>query len=144
MTISGFTGSWDMATEHEDVALRRIAEALNHPEGGEPYQKAKAEFTYRQMKGQIEAFEQQQIAIEVQRENIAVQKAAIAVQKEALGVQKAAAEAEAKAADASIIGAKAAERNAKHMLASVIVAAVAAVFSAVSTGLSLWSVVHPR
>jgi len=133
-----------MAIDPVDLDLKDIAEALNHPEGGERYQKAKAAFTYRQMKGQIETFEQQQIAIEVQREATGVQKAAIAVQKEALNVQKAAAAAEAKAADASIIGAKAAERNAKYMLASVIVAAIAAVFSAVATGLSLWGVVHPR
>jgi hypothetical protein len=112
-----------MALRSRKMVMRNIAERLVHPEGDEEYQKAKADFTYRQMKNQ---------------------RVGIGVQKKSLDVQKAAAEAQAKAADASIRGAKAAERNAKYMLASVIVAAIAAVFSAVSTGLSLWSVVHPR
>jgi hypothetical protein len=133
-----------MTIDPVDIDLHYIAEGLNHPESGERYQKAKTAFTFRQMKGQIETFAQQQIAIEVQREAIAVQKAAITMQKEALGVQRAAAAAEAKAAEASVIGAKAAERNAKWMLASVIVAAISALFSAVATGVALWSVVHPR
>jgi hypothetical protein len=134
--LPAFHRRWEMTTDPV-IDLHYIAEGLNHPEGGERYQKAKAYVTYQQMKGQIEAFKQQQQAIEVQQESIAVQKAAIEV-------QKVAAAAEAKAADASIIGAKAAERNAKYMLASVIVAAIAAFFSVVATGVALWSVVHPR
>jgi hypothetical protein len=132
-----------MVTEAEDKQFRRIADALLHAEGGESYQRAKADSTL-QMKGQAETFEQQQLAIEVQKEATVVQRAAMVVQKEALVVQRAAAGAEAKAADASVIGAKAAERNAKYMLASVIVAAISAAFSAFATGLSLWSVMHSR
>ena len=116
-----------MAIEFDD---RELADALNHPEGGERHQKAKVEFNYRQLNAQTKATK---------------------AQLEAIEVQKKAAEAEAKAAEASIITAKATERaaeaterNAKYLLWSVIIAAIAALFSAVSTGLSLWNVVHPR
>src|SRR5215831_15115081 len=105
-----------MAIELDKMNIEQLAVELGLPEGSERYQKAKAELTYRQLKGQIAALEQGQLAVEVQRETIAVQKAAIGVQREALGVQKAAAEAEAKAAEASIASAKAAENNAKYLL----------------------------
>jgi len=59
--------------------------------------------------------------------------------REAIEVQRKAAEAETKAAEASMASAKAvekaavvAERNAKYMLWSVVVATIAALFSAVS------------
>jgi hypothetical protein len=97
-----------MKIEYDDRALRSIAEALNHPEGGAQYQAAKTQLNYQQLKGQIEATNAQWEAIEVQRESIALQQAA-------MEVQNAAAAAEAKAADASVIGAKAAERNARWM-----------------------------
>jgi hypothetical protein len=110
------------------VALKNLAEALNHPESEEWYQRAKAALNYWQMKGQFEATEAQREAIEVQREAITVQKASIAVQKGGLGVQKAVAAAEAKAADASIKGSRAAERNAKYLLWSEVVPLVRTVF----------------
>lgn len=51
---------------------------------------------------------------------------------DATEAQQAAANAEERAADASVIAAKAAQRNANYMLASVIVAAISAIASAVS------------
>jgi hypothetical protein len=70
-----------------------------------------AEFTFRQTKAQLEASEAQIIA----------------------------SHAETKAAEAAVKGTAAAERNAKYMLASVVVAAIAAIASAVST----LATVHP-
>jgi hypothetical protein len=77
---------------------------------------AKAEFDLRQIRAQIEATD----------------------------AQKAAAKAEQIAANASIEGIKVAKRNAKYILASVVVAAISAIASAVSAYFAYWAAVHPR
>jgi len=76
--------------------------------------------------------------------NIGTRKAIITVrqtqaQLEACAAQIRAAEAETKAAEAEVSATTVAERNARYMLASVIVAAIAAIPSAVSA----LATVHP-
>jgi hypothetical protein len=65
-------------------------------------------------------------------------------QREAIEAQRQAAEASVASAKAAEKAAVAMERNAKYMLWSVFVAAISAIASAVATGLSVWSAVHPR
>jgi membrane protein involved in colicin uptake len=115
-----------MAIDPDDVVMKDLAEALNHPEGGERYQRAKAELNYLHLKAQTEA-------TKAQRETIAVQKAA--AEAEAKAKAKAAqasiirAKAAERAAAAGVKSAEAAERNAKYMLASVIVSSILAVIA---------------
>jgi hypothetical protein len=63
-------------------------------------------------------------------------------QIEATEAQKAAAEAEQRAASANVEGTRVARRNANYVLASVIVAALSAIASAVSAYYAYWSAVH--
>jgi len=44
-----------MATDPDDVVMRDLADALNHPEGEERHQRAKAELNYRQLNAQTKA-----------------------------------------------------------------------------------------
>jgi hypothetical protein len=62
-------------------------------------------------------------------------------QLEASEAQIIASKAETRAAEAAVKGTAAAERNAKYMLASVLVAASAAIFSAISAIATLYSIV---
>jgi len=121
----------EMAIDLDTMSTKAVE--LGSPESSERYQKAKAELTYRQLKG----LEQQQIAM--------------LVQMRAIEVQREAATAEAKAAEASTISAKAAEkaaeaaeRNSKYLLWSVFVVSILAIASAFSAYYSYWSAVHPR
>jgi len=59
-----------MAIDTDDIVLRHLAGELGLNENSDRYQKAKAEFTYRRMKGEADKYEQQQTAIEVQRESM--------------------------------------------------------------------------
>jgi hypothetical protein len=67
----------------------------------------------------------------------------IKAQLEATEAQKAAAKAEEIAAMASVEGTRVARRNANYLLASVFVAAISAIASAVSAYYAYWSAVHP-
>jgi len=123
----------EMATDLATMSIKELAVELGFPENSERYQQAKAEMTYRQLKG----LEQQQ--------------AAMLVQMRAIEVQRQATTAEAKAAEAGAISAKAAEkaaeaaeRNSRYLLWTVFVALFLAVASAVSAYYSYWSAVHPR
>jgi len=53
------------AIDPDDVVMRDLADALNHPEGGERHQRAKAELNYRQLNAQTKATKAQLEAIEV-------------------------------------------------------------------------------
>jgi hypothetical protein len=123
----------EMATALDTMSIKELAVELGSPEGSERNQQAKAELTYRQLKG----LEQQQIAM--------------LVQMRAIEVQRGAATIEAKAAEAITISvkaaekaARAAERNSRYLLWSVFVTLILAVASAVSAYYSYWIAVHPR
>jgi hypothetical protein len=124
----------EMAIDDLDtMSTKELAAELGFPEGSERHQQAKAELTYRQLKG----LEQQQIAMQVQIR--------------AIEVQRAAATTEAKAAEAITISAKAAEkaaraaeRNSRYLLWSVFATLIVAIASALSAYYSYWSAVHPR
>jgi hypothetical protein len=70
-----------------------------------------------------------------------IQRRQTKAQIDASDSQIVAAEAETRAAEAAVKGTAAAERNAKYMLGSVLVAAAAAIFSAISALATLYSVV---
>ena len=57
-----------MATDLDTMSVKELAVELGSPEGSERHQQAKAELTYRQLKG----LEQQQIAMLVQMRAIEV------------------------------------------------------------------------
>ncbi len=106
--------------EPNELSDEQLAAWLQFPVGVDQWQKAQIELT---------------------RRNIRAQNEAAKAQREAIEVQKIAAAAATKAEEATKRAAVAAERNANYMLASVIIAAFAAIVSAVAT---FWSVVHSR
>ena len=93
-----------MLTAASGKSFEELALDLEKREDSHPHLQAKAEMNIRQIKALLEATE----------------------------AQKEAAKAEARAADASVTSAQAASRNANYMLASVIVAAISAIASALS------------
>jgi hypothetical protein len=133
-----------MGSELGEMTIEQLAIELGFPEGSERLQKAKAELTYRQLKGQLEANVVQEKAVAVQQIAIGVQKQAAAAEAKAAEASIANAKAAEKAADASVQSAQAAERNAKYLLWSVFIAAISAIGSAVSAYFSYWSAVHPK
>lgn len=117
----------------DTMSTKELAVELGFPEGSERYQKAKAELTYRQLKG----LEQQQIAMLVQMR-------AIEVQRQAATTEANTAEASTISAKAAERAAEAAERNSRYLLWSVFVALIVAIASAISAYYSYWSAVHSR
>jgi surface antigen len=85
-------------------SLEELMGALCNPPNSQEYMNAQAVITIRQTQAQLDA----------------------------CAAQIRAAEAETKAAEAAVSGTAVAERNARYVLASVIVAAIAAIASAVS------------
>jgi len=98
-------------SNYREKTFDELALDLEKRTDSHPYLAARAEMDIRQIKALLEATE----------------------------AQKAAAIAEQRAADASVIGAKAAQRNANYMLASVIIAAISAIAAAVS---AYFSAIH--
>ena len=117
----------------DTLSIKELAVELGFPEGSDRYQQAKAELTYRQLKG----LEQQQTAMLVQMRAIEVQRAAAAAEAKA-------AEASTTCAKAAEKAARAAERNSRYLLWSIFVALILVIASAVSAYYSYWSAMHPR
>jgi DNA-binding protein YbaB len=110
-----------------------LEELANYTAGSSPgnwtHLAGMAEFTLRQTEWQMKAAQAQIEAAEAE--------------KEAARAATAAAAAESEAAKAATITASATQRNAKYMLASVIVAAFAAFASAISTYFAWSGAAHP-
>jgi acetoin utilization deacetylase AcuC-like enzyme len=102
----------------KDWTLDELTGALCAASHTQEYINAKAELSRRQFEGQMETSRYQIMAAEAEVK---------------------AANAATLAAEAAVKGTQAAERNAKYMLASVIVAAIAAIASAISA----FATVHP-
>jgi len=102
-----------MAKDTRDMDLDELAQQMNLRPDSLAHLAAHAEFIRRQTEAQLEAARAQVIA----------------------------AKAEERVATASIEAADATKKNAKYMLASVIVAAISALASAVAACYSYWSIV---
>ena len=102
-----------MAKDTRDMDLDELAQQMNLRPDSLAHLAAHAEFIRRQTEAQLEAARAQVIA----------------------------AKAEERVATASIEAADATKKNAKYMLASVIVAAISALASAVAACYSYWNIV---
>jgi DNA-binding protein YbaB len=112
------------------MSLEELADyTANSSPGNWTHLAGMAEFTLRQTDWQMKAAQAQIEAAEAE--------------KEAAHAATAAAAAESDAARAATVTASATQKNAKYMLASVIVAAFAAVASAISTYFAWYGATHP-